>query len=82
MNETSYHTAEVKIDPLLPTPGVNDVAELFGTSARQMDQGRGVETVNRQQGVYRVGVTGAGVAQIKSGREAANAQINPDFYLR
>ncbi len=82
MNETSYHSVDVKVNPRLPTPGVGDVAEVFGTSARQMDQARGVEIIDGQQGVYRVGVTGAGAAQIKSGREAANAQISSDFYLR
>ncbi|MCM2344260.1 MAG: hypothetical protein NDJ24_06845 [Alphaproteobacteria bacterium] len=82
MNETVYHHVDVTIDPRLPTPGVKDVAEVFGTSARQMDHDFGVQPVKPEQGVYRVGTTGAGATQIKAGPQGRNAQISPDFYLR
>lgn len=82
MNNTVYHTVDVKIDPRLPTPGIKDVAEEFGTSAAQLDAVRGVQPVNAQQGVYRVGATGAGTDQIKKGHAAKRAEVSPDFYLR
>lgn len=82
MNNKVYHRADVTIDPRLPVPGAKDIAEVFGTSADQMDNDYGVKPVSREQGVYSVGVTGAGANQIKSGPQARNAQISPDFYLR
>ncbi|MFN3826219.1 MAG: hypothetical protein ACK4NR_01190 [Micavibrio sp.] len=82
MDNTVYHHADVTIDPALPTPHAKDIAEVFGTSAGQMDQSYGVKPIDRSQGVYRVGVTGAGAAQIKKGPQAGNAQINSDFYIR
>ncbi len=82
MNNTIYHHADVQIDPRLPQPGIKDIAEEFGTSAGQMDRAYGVKPVNPQQGVYRVGVTGAGSTQIKGGHAANRANINPDFYIR
>lgn len=82
MDNTVYHHADVQIDPRLPTPGVKDVAEEFGTSARQMDQQYGVKPVDPQKGVYRVGVTGAGANQIKKGHAAQRADISDDFYIR
>ena len=82
MNNTVYHKADVTIDARLPTPNVKNIAEVFGTSAGQMDHARGVEIVNRQQGQYSVGVTGAGATQIKSGSQARNAHVSPDFYVR
>lgn len=82
MDNTVYHHADVQIDPRLPQPGVKDIAEEFGTSARQMDQQYGVRPVDPQKGLYRVGVTGAGATQIKGGHAAGRADISPDFYVR
>lgn len=82
MNNTVYHKADVTIDPRFPTPNANNIAEVFGTSAGQMDQTRGVEIINRKQGQYSVGITGTGATQIKSGSQARNAHISPDFYVR
>ncbi|QQG36531.1 MAG: hypothetical protein HYS17_01705 [Micavibrio aeruginosavorus] len=82
MNETVYHHIDITIDSGLPTPGVKDVAEVFGASARQMDHEFGVKPISPSQGVYRVGATGAGAQQIKSGPQGHNAHVSPDFYLR
>lgn len=82
MNETVYHHVDVTIDPRLPTPGVKDVAEVFGAVAGQMDHDYGVKPLDPEQGVYRVGATGAGATQIAAGPQRHNAQVSPDFYLR
>lgn len=82
MNNTVYHRADVTVGPGLPTPGVKDIAEVFGTSTGQIDQQRGIETIDAQQGVYSIGVTGAGAADIKRGPSSGNARIHDDFYIR
>lgn len=82
MNNTVYHRADVTVGPGLPTPGIKDIAEVFGTSASQIDQQRGIETIDGQQGVYGIGVTGAGSAQIQKGPNAGNARVHDDFYVR
>lgn len=82
MNNTVYHPAEVSVGPGLPTPGINDIAEVFGTSSGQIDQARGIETIDAAQGVYNIGVTGAGAAQIQKGPNAGKARVYDDFYVR
>ncbi len=82
MNNTVYHRADVTVGPGLPTPGVKDIAEVFGTSTGQIDQQRGIETIDAAQGVYSIGVTGAGAAQIQRGSGAGKARVHDDFYVR
>ncbi len=82
MNNTVYHTADVTLGPGLPTPGIKDIAEVFGTTTGQIDQARGIETIDATQGVYGIGVTGAGAAQIQRGPGANQARVRDDFYVR
>ena len=81
MNSTIYHHTDVQINPRLPTPGIKNIAEEFDTSANQIDHAYGVKPVDAKQGIYRIGVTGAGANQIKAGHAAKRADISPDFYV-